>query len=92
MTLFLGLKTIVGALIEAAKNLKDVTILTCFSLSVFALLGLQIYMGALTQKCILHGPSNMTTEEWFDWCNDRSHWLNTSSGDPILCSNTSGAT
>ncbi|XP_015793193.1 sodium channel protein para-like isoform X2 [Tetranychus urticae] len=87
-----GLKTIVGALIEAAKNLKDVTILTCFSLSVFALLGLQIYMGALTQKCILHGPSNMTTEEWFDWCNDRSHWLNTSSGDPILCSNTSGAT
>ncbi|XP_053203618.1 sodium channel protein para-like isoform X3 [Panonychus citri] len=87
-----GLKTIVGALIEAAKNLKDVTILTCFSLSVFALLGLQIYMGALTQKCILHGPRNMTTEEWFDWCNDRTHWLNTSDGDPILCSNTSGAT
>ena len=34
------------------KNLRDVIILTVFSLSVFALLGLQIYMGVLTQKCI----------------------------------------
>ena len=43
-----GMKTIVGAVIESVKNLKDVIILTCFSLSVFALLGLQIYMGVLT--------------------------------------------
>jgi voltage-gated sodium channel type II alpha len=35
-----GMKTIVGAVIESVKNLKDVIILTCFSLSVFALLGL----------------------------------------------------
>ncbi len=47
-----GLKTIVGAVIESVKNLRDVIILTVFSLSVFALLGLQIYMGVLTQKCI----------------------------------------
>ncbi|XP_074595082.1 sodium voltage-gated channel paralytic isoform X1 [Brevipalpus obovatus] len=87
-----GLKTIVGALIEAAKNLKDVTILTCFSLSVFALLGLQIYMGSLTQKCIIHGPKNMTNQEWYNWCNDTSHWVNFSDGRPMLCSNTSGAT
>ena len=49
---FTGLKTIVGAVIESVKNLRDVIILTVFSLSVFALLGLQIYMGVLTQKCI----------------------------------------
>ena len=38
------------------KNLRDVIILTVFSLSVFALLGLQIYMGVLTQKCIKQFP------------------------------------
>jgi predicted Na+-dependent transporter len=38
----LGLKTIVGAVIESVKNLRDVIILTVFSLSVFALLGLQV--------------------------------------------------
>ncbi|GFU56131.1 sodium channel protein para [Trichonephila clavipes] len=51
-----GLKTIVGAVIESVKNLKDVIILTCFSLSIFALLGLQIYMGVLTSKCIYLPP------------------------------------
>nr|XP_042894950.1 sodium channel protein para isoform X2 [Parasteatoda tepidariorum] len=51
-----GLKTIVGAVIESVKNLKDVIILTCFSLSIFALLGLQIYMGVLTHKCIKVTP------------------------------------
>ncbi|KAG8191415.1 hypothetical protein JTE90_010589 [Oedothorax gibbosus] len=56
-----GLKTIVGAVIESVKNLKDVIILTCFSLSIFALLGLQIYMGSLTHKCIYVPP--FTLEE-----------------------------
>ena len=36
-----GLKTIVGAVIESVKNLRDVIILTCFTLTVFALVGLQ---------------------------------------------------
>jgi hypothetical protein len=39
---FAGLKTIVGAVIESVKNLRDVIILTVFALSVFALLGLQV--------------------------------------------------
>ena len=56
---FSGLKTIVGAVIESVKNLRDVIILTVFSLSVFALLGLQIYMGVLTQKCIRNFPDEM---------------------------------
>ena len=53
-----GLKTIVGAVIESVKNLLDVIILTLFTLSVFALLGLQIYMGVLTQKCIRKFPDD----------------------------------
>lgn len=66
---FTGLKTIVGAVIESVKNLRDVIILTMFSLSVFALMGLQIYMGVLTQKCIKEFPldgswGNLTDESW----------------------------
>ena len=59
---FSGLKTIVGAVIESVKNLRDVIILTVFSLSVFALLGLQIYMGVLTQKCIRNFPEDLAAK------------------------------
>ncbi|KAK1790070.1 hypothetical protein P4O66_002381 [Electrophorus voltai] len=47
-----GLKTIVGALIQSVKKLADVMILTVFCLSVFALIGLQLFMGTLRQKCV----------------------------------------
>ncbi|KAH0506818.1 Sodium channel protein type 9 subunit alpha [Microtus ochrogaster] len=46
-----GLKTIVGALIQSVKKLSDVMILTVFCLSVFALIGLQLFMGNLKHKC-----------------------------------------
>uniref|UniRef100_A0A674F749 Sodium channel protein n=1 Tax=Salmo trutta TaxID=8032 RepID=A0A674F749_SALTR len=46
-----GLKTIVGALIQSVKKLSDVMILTVFCLSVFALVGLQLFMGNLRNKC-----------------------------------------
>lgn len=65
-----GLKTIVGAVIESVKNLRDVIILTVFSLSVFALLGLQIYMGVLTQKCVRKfdfSKENWTHEDYNDF-------------------------
>ncbi|KAM5280346.1 sodium channel protein type 9 subunit alpha isoform 1-T1 [Ctenodactylus gundi] len=47
-----GLKTIVGALIQSVKKLSDVMILTVFCLSVFALIGLQLFMGNLRNKCV----------------------------------------
>ncbi|XP_077584847.1 sodium channel, voltage-gated, type I-like, alpha isoform X2 [Stigmatopora nigra] len=47
-----GLKTIVGALFQSVKKLADVMILTVFCLSVFALIGLQLFMGHLKQKCV----------------------------------------
>uniref|UniRef100_A0A8C2FDV5 Sodium channel protein type 4 subunit alpha B n=1 Tax=Cyprinus carpio TaxID=7962 RepID=A0A8C2FDV5_CYPCA len=47
-----GLKTIVSALIQSVKKLADVMILTVFCLSVFALIGLQLFMGILRQKCV----------------------------------------
>lgn len=51
-----GLKTIVGALIQSVKKLSDVMILTVFCLSVFALIGLQLFMGNLRHKCVRWPP------------------------------------
>ncbi|XP_051987657.1 sodium channel protein type 4 subunit alpha B-like [Xyrauchen texanus] len=56
ITVIPGLKTIVGALIQSVKKLADVMILTVFCLSVFALIGLQLFMGNLRQKCVLWPP------------------------------------
>ncbi|XP_065366017.1 sodium channel protein para isoform X8 [Calliphora vicina] len=92
-----GLKTIVGAVIESVKNLRDVIILTMFSLSVFALMGLQIYMGVLTQKCIKRFPldgswGNLTDENWKLHNENSSNWF--ASEDKLsfpLCGNISGA-
>ena len=64
-----------GAVIESVKNLRDVIILTVFSLSVFALLGLQIYMGVLTQKCIRHFPEELAEKILYN--------TTSPTGDPI---------
>ncbi|KAJ2949663.1 hypothetical protein O0L34_g15590 [Tuta absoluta] len=90
-----GLKTIVGAVIESVKNLRDVIILTMFSLSVFALMGLQIYMGVLTQKCIKVFPEdgswgNLTDENWERFCQNETNWYMENNDYP-LCGNSSGA-
>lgn len=67
-----GLKTIVGALIQSVKKLSDVMILTVFCLSVFALIGLQLFMGNLRNKCVFW-PINITamyppnSGRDFDW-------------------------
>ncbi len=100
---FAGLKTIVGAVIESVKNLRDVIILTVFSLSVFALLGLQIYMGVLTQKCIRNFPEEEVANyankspaefhkawEFFNENKTNWHWIE-GKLDPVLCGNSSGA-
>uniref|UniRef100_A0A8D2LM10 Sodium channel protein n=1 Tax=Varanus komodoensis TaxID=61221 RepID=A0A8D2LM10_VARKO len=56
ITVIPGLKTIVGALIQSVKKLSDVMILTVFCLAVFALIGLQLFMGNLRQKCVRWPP------------------------------------
>jgi voltage-gated sodium channel type II alpha len=46
-----------------------------FSLSVFALMGLQIYMGVLTQKCIRKWDGswgNFSDEAWAAFCGNSS--------------------
>ena len=55
----IGLKTIVGALLEAVRRLRDVAILSAFVLSIFALIGLQLYPGTFKRKCVLEVPDHM---------------------------------
>lgn len=69
-----------GAVIESVKNLRDVIILTMFSLSVFALMGLQIYMGVLTQKCIKEFPMDgswgeLSDDNWNRFCENESKFF-----------------
>ncbi|XP_029287561.1 sodium channel, voltage gated, type VIII, alpha subunit b isoform X1 [Cottoperca gobio] len=93
-----GLKTIVGALIQSVKKLSDVMILTVFCLSVFALIGLQLFMGNLRQKCVIW-PINMTEQylangsRGFEWkafiMNNSNFYFLPNQLDALLCGNSS---
>uniref|UniRef100_A0A1A7WVE3 Sodium channel protein n=1 Tax=Iconisemion striatum TaxID=60296 RepID=A0A1A7WVE3_9TELE len=93
-----GLKTIVGALIQSVKKLSDVMILTVFCLSVFALIGLQLFMGNLRQKCVFW-PINLNEtylnngSKGFDWDeyinNDTNFYFLPGQLDALLCGNSS---
>ncbi|KAM8975865.1 sodium channel protein type 8 subunit alpha isoform 2-T2 [Pelodytes ibericus] len=95
-----GLKTIVGALIQSVKKLSDVMILTVFCLSVFALIGLQLFMGHLRRKCVVW-PINMEDSylangsRGFDFSeyihNDTNFYKPHGAIDPLLCGNGSDA-
>ncbi|XP_058266083.1 sodium channel, voltage gated, type VIII, alpha subunit a isoform X3 [Hemibagrus wyckioides] len=95
-----GLKTIVGALIQSVKKLSDVMILTVFCLSVFALIGLQLFMGNLRHKCVIW-PINITElyqangTESFNWdeyiMNEKNFYKLPGSLDALLCGNGSDA-
>nr|XP_015209750.1 PREDICTED: sodium channel protein type 4 subunit alpha-like isoform X1 [Lepisosteus oculatus] len=102
-----GLKTIVGALIQSVKKLADVMILTVFCLSVFALIGLQLFMGNLRQKCVqnitdcYHNTStngtnyyckNKTWPSYQDFISDEENYYKLEGAkDPLLCGNGSDA-
>ena len=42
----------VNSLLKSLKNLSDVMLLTIFFLAVFAIIGLQLFMGQLKNRCI----------------------------------------
>ncbi|XP_067300666.1 sodium channel, voltage-gated, type I-like, alpha isoform X1 [Pseudorasbora parva] len=94
-----GLKTIVGALIQSVKKLSDVMILTLFCLSVFALVGLQLFMGALKHKCVFNStviPSKVdgcyNITECKDFINDPiNHYIPPGKKDALICGKSSDA-
>ena len=52
-----GLKTMVNALLKSMTMLSDVLILTLFFLCIFALVGMQLFVGQLRNKCVNDPPS-----------------------------------
>ncbi|XP_062982355.1 sodium channel protein type 5 subunit alpha-like [Elgaria multicarinata webbii] len=91
-----GLKTIVGALIQSVKKLADVMILTVFCLSVFALIGLQLFMGNLRHKCVRNfeefNSTNGTWDSLEAYLNDsENYFVKEGAKDPLLCGNSSDA-
>uniref|UniRef100_A0A8C4LH74 Sodium channel protein n=1 Tax=Equus asinus asinus TaxID=83772 RepID=A0A8C4LH74_EQUAS len=99
----LGLKTIVGALIQSVKKLADVMVLTVFCLSVFALIGLQLFMGNLRHKCVrnftaLNDTNGSVEADGLVWesldlyLNDPENYLlKNGTSDVLLCGNSSDA-
>ncbi|XP_036109599.1 sodium channel protein type 9 subunit alpha isoform X1 [Molossus molossus] len=90
-----GLKTIVGALIQSVKKLSDVMILTVFCLSVFALIGLQLFMGNLKHKCLRVLPGNNETDDALDMLEEDDYksyfYYLDGSKDALLCGNSTDA-
>ncbi|XP_017923087.2 sodium channel protein type 5 subunit alpha-like [Manacus vitellinus] len=89
-----GLKIIVGALIQSVKKLANVMILTVFCLSVFALIGLQLFKGNLRQKCIKNTTEcgNKTWETYEMFLNDSDDFAKKNgSSDILLCGSGAGA-
>ncbi|XP_058659870.1 sodium channel protein type 5 subunit alpha-like isoform X4 [Ammospiza caudacuta] len=98
-----GLKTIVGALIQSVKKLADVMILTVFCLSVFALIGLQLFMGNLRHKCVRdYTMFNFTNGSLYldgrTWNNSDeflsdpvNYFIKNGTEDVLLCGNSSDA-
>ncbi|XP_013910088.1 PREDICTED: uncharacterized protein LOC106539742 [Thamnophis sirtalis] len=98
-----GLKTIVGALIQSVRKLADVMILTVFCLSVFALIGLQLFMGNLRNKCVrdytefesINGTfasDERTWETLNEFISDpENYFIKEGTTEPLLCGNSTDA-
>ncbi|CAF2943292.1 unnamed protein product [Rotaria sp. Silwood2] len=97
-----GLKTIVDALIQSLICLRDVTVLSSFILSIFALVGLQLYMGVLRQKCVPTHDSflnnsnfsmigfNMSYDAYTKEIDNEIYWYKEDDAY-VLCGNASGS-
>jgi len=70
-----GLKTIVDSLIQSVVRLRDVSILTSFILSVFALVGSQLYMGVLKRKCVWDASHDMNDFEYILFTNNTGKFI-----------------
>ncbi|XP_039093102.1 sodium channel protein type 10 subunit alpha isoform X1 [Hyaena hyaena] len=86
-----GLKVIVGALIHSVKKLADVTILTVFCLSVFALVGLQLFKGNLKNKCVKNCTALNETGNYSSYRKPDFYYNKPGTSDPLLCGNGSDA-
>lgn len=74
----------VNTLLRSLKLLSDVLVLFMFFLAVMALIGLQLFVGELRNKCVRDIPVNLTVE-FMDYIqNESKEWNETFSYQPIL--------
>lgn len=77
-----------AALIQSVKKMVDVMILTVFALAVFALVGLQLFMGNLRHKCV-RWPID-TNETAFEFFNTSTAFNDTASYNDTMGVNKTG--
>ena len=94
-----GVRYLASSIVYATLNLRDVLILTFFILAIFSLIGTQLFMGTLSQKCIQQFPTNLSDVEmwgalsdssWELFMKNTSHWLVDEDGLYVLCGNITG--
>ena len=90
----------VNSLLKSLKNLSDVMLLTVFFLAVFAIIGLQLFMGQLRNRCVFDpdpeeyswyfieldeaNPNETLKARQQEYYNNQDLWL-PNSDDPIIC-------
>ena len=59
----------VNTLLKSIRMLSDVLILTTFFLCVFALIGLQLFVGIMSQKCVQTSniPKGISHADWLKY-------------------------
>lgn len=62
-----GLKKMFSSFVHSVKRLSSVLVLTAFLLCIFAVVGLEAFMGSLGQKCISSSlfSQNVTSDIYF---------------------------
>ncbi|XP_067349069.1 sodium channel protein type 4 subunit alpha B-like isoform X2 [Channa argus] len=63
ITVYPGVRKTAGAFLQSVKRLAGVFVLMMFGLSMLSLIGLQLFMGSLRNKCIMVSLPN-TIEHW----------------------------
>ncbi|XP_063333507.1 sodium channel protein type 4 subunit alpha B-like isoform X5 [Pelmatolapia mariae] len=88
-----GLKKTVEALVQSVKRLDCVIILTVFCLSILAMIGLQLFMGTLKNKCVIWSMNTNTTELDFHnhTTSPENYYYIPGHPDPLVCGNQSDA-
>ena len=80
----------VNTLLKSMKIMTDVLILTLFFISIFALIGLQLFPGKLRSRCVKHRVNQTIFEK--DYHKQKVNWaLNEHTGAEIICGNASTA-
>lgn len=89
-----GLKAMVNTLLKSIRMLSDVLILTTFFLCVFALIGLQLFVGVMQYKCVRDPPNGWPQDqEAFSAYlkNESNHYIFPGDNMAVLCGNSTVA-